>query len=45
MSTLGYGRGEVQGDLYTDDVVAGGFKVSECWLLVGARTGNRGACQ
>ena len=35
-STLDYGRGEVKGEIYMDNVFAGGFKVSRCWLPVGA---------
>jgi hypothetical protein len=40
ISTLDYGKGEVKGELFTENVSAGGFKVSACWLPVGAPTGN-----
>ncbi len=33
--TLPFGKGEVSGEFFSDNVVAGGFEVSACWLPVG----------
>ncbi len=31
-TTLTYNDGKIEGELYTDNVVVGGFKVSGCWV-------------
>jgi hypothetical protein len=31
-STLSYNSGNIKGELYTDNVAVGGFKVSGCWV-------------
>ena len=38
--TLDYGKGEVKGELFTDNISAGGLEVSAYCLSVGAPTGN-----
>jgi|HubBroStandDraft_1064217.scaffolds.fasta_scaffold1228943_1 hypothetical protein len=35
-----YGEGQVEGELFTDDVFLGGLEVSACWFQVGSLTGN-----
>lgn len=39
---LRYGKGQVSGELFIDDVIAGGFEVSAPRLPVGALTDNGG---
>jgi hypothetical protein len=39
-TTLAFGDDEVEGEIFMDNISAGGFEVSACWFPVGAPTGS-----